>query len=93
MSGSDIAVLDTVTTVDEAVAAMAAYALEWPPSSADGLRVAIGTSEMSGAVVERGADRRTARRTRHSREAPVHYTIGPSVGAHTGPGTSGLFVF
>jgi hypothetical protein len=26
-------------------------------------------------------------------EEPVHYTIGPSVGAHTGPGTSGLFVF
>ena len=23
----------------------------------------------------------------------VHYRIGPSVGAHTGPGTFGLFVF
>jgi fatty acid-binding protein DegV len=23
----------------------------------------------------------------------VHYRIGPSIGAHTGPGTFGLFVF
>lgn len=53
--------------------AIAEYALSWTPSAPAGLRVAIGTSDISSALVQ--------------------YTIGPSVGAQTGPGTSGLFVF
>ena len=92
MAGSDIAVLDTVTTVDAAVTAMADYALGWTPSSPDGLRVAIGTSDVSSGVV---AAALTEALSGHSAlaEAPVQYTIGRSVGAHTGPGTAGLFVF
>ena len=92
MAGSDIAVLDTVTTVDAAVTAMADYALGWTPSSPDGLRVAIGTSDVSSGVV---AAALTEALSGHSAlaEAPVQYKIGPSVGAHTGPGTAGLFVF
>lgn len=92
MAGSDIAVLDTVTTVDAAVTAMADYALGWTPSSPDGLRVAIGTSDVSSGVVS-AALTDALRGHPALAEPPVQYTIGPSVGAHTGPGTSGLFAF
>jgi len=71
---------------------MADYALGWTPSSPDGLRVAIGTSDVLSGVVSAAL---TEALSGHSAlaEAPVQYTIGPSVGAHTGPGTAGLFVF
>ncbi|MFT4865660.1 MAG: DegV family protein with EDD domain [Ilumatobacter sp.] len=92
MTGGDLAVLATVQTVEAAVAAMTEYALGWTPSAPAGLRVAIGTSDMASALVS--ADLADALRGRPAlAEEPVHYTIGPSVGAHTGPGTSGLFVF
>jgi fatty acid-binding protein DegV len=92
MSGGDLAVLDTVQTVEAAVAAMTEYALSWTPSSPAGLRVAIGTSDISSASVS--ADLTDALRGHPAlAEELVQYTIGPSVGAHTGPGTSGLFVF
>lgn len=92
MSAGDLAVLDTVTTVEAAVVAMTEYALGWTPSSPHGLRVAIGTSDISSAAVS--ADLTDALRGHQAlAEAPVQYTIGPSVGAHTGPGTAGLFVF
>jgi DegV family protein with EDD domain len=92
MSGGDLAVLGTVTTVEAAVAAMTQYALSWTPSSPAGLRVAIGTSDISSESVS--ADLTDALRGHPAlAEALVQYTIGPSVGAHTGPGTSGLFVF
>ncbi len=92
MAGSDIAVLDTVTTVDAAVSAMADYALGWTPSSPDGLRVAIGTSDVSSGVVSAALTDALRGHTALA-EPPVQYTIGPSIGAHTGPGTAGLFVF
>lgn len=92
MQGSAIAVLDTVNTIEAAVAAMTAYALGWTPMSAAGLRIAIGTSDAgSGAVSTALTD------ALHDHpalaEPVVQYTIGPSIGAHTGPGTAGLFVF
>lgn len=92
MTGSDIAVLDTVTTVAAAVTAMTEYVLGWPPSSPDGLRVAIGTSDASSHAVSAAL---TDALSGHPAlaEEPVQYAIGPSVGAHTGPGTAGLFVF
>lgn len=92
MSGGNLAVLGTVATVEAAVAAMTEYALGWTPSSPDGLRVAIGTSDVTSASVS--ADLTEALQGHPAlAEEPVQYTIGPSVGAHTGPGTSGLFVF
>jgi len=92
MSGGALAVLDTVTSVEAAVGAMTEYALGWTPSSPAGLRVAIGTSDITSASVS--AELTDALRGHPAlAEAPVQYAIGPSVGAHTGPGTSGLFVF
>lgn len=92
MSGSDIAVLDTVTTIDAAVSVMARYALDWPASSAEGVRVAIGTSDDSSSLIGAALDD-ALRGHPLLAEPPVHYRIGPSIGAHTGPGTAGLFVF
>ncbi len=91
MSGGELDVLATVDDVDAAVDAMVVDTLAWTPSADDGLRVAIGTSDAtSRPVAESLTDRLTG--------APgvvevVQYRIGPSVGAHTGPGTAGLFVF
>lgn len=91
MHGGQIAVLDTVTTIDAAVAAMTNYALGWEPSSPDGLRIAVGTSDMSSGAIT--ADLTDALRGEPTIAEIVQYTIGPTVGAHTGPGTAGLFVF
>lgn len=91
MTGSDMSVLTTVTDLDAAVEAMVDDALAWPPSNENGLRIAVGTSDASSRPM---AESLTERLTGHELVAElVQYRIGPSVGAHTGPGTSGLFVF
>ncbi len=95
MSGGDLVVLDTVRDLDAAVDAMVADALAWPARSPappiDGLRIAIGTSDESSRPVSTAL---TDRLTGHPAVAEVvQYRIGPSVGAHTGPGTAGLFCF
>lgn len=95
MSGGELVVLDTVTDLDAAVDAMVADTLAWPERSPsppiDGLRVAIGTSDESSRAVSEAL---TDRLTGHADVADVvQYRIGPSVGAHTGPGTAGLFCF
>ena len=91
MTGPDLSVLATVTDLDAAVRAMVDDALGRTPSSPDGLRIAVGTSDGSSAPMS------TALTEAFTGEATVaevvQYRIGPSVGAHTGPGTSGLFVF
>ena len=91
MTGSDLSVLTTVGDLGAAVEAMVADALAWPPSSDDGLRIAVGTSDASS---RRMSVAITDALEGHPGVADVvQYRIGPSVGAHTGPGTSGLFVF
>ncbi|MGB3737049.1 MAG: DegV family protein [Ilumatobacter sp.] len=91
MTGSDFSVLTTVTDLDAAVGAMVDDALAWTPSGRDGLKVAIGTSDASSAPMSAAL---TQALTGEASIAEVlQYRIGPSVGAHTGPGTSGLFVF
>lgn len=87
MAGGALDVLDRVSTVEDTIDVMSTYAT----SHGSGVTVAIGTSdEPSRSLADRleasldgldGVDR------------IVHYRIGPSVGAHTGPGTFGLFVF
>jgi DegV family protein with EDD domain len=91
MSGGELTVLDTVKTINNAIAAMTDYALGWTPSNSDGLRIAIGTSDTTSRSI---GDRLTDMLTTHPAVGDiVQYRIGPSVGAHTGPGTAGLFVF
>ena len=91
MTGSDLFVLDTVTDLDAAVDVMVDDAVAWPPSQRDGLRVAVGMSDTSSAPMSDALDIALAGRPEVA--DVVRYRIGPSVGAHTGPGTSGLFVF
>ena len=91
MSGGDLEVLDRVTTIDDTVDVMSTYASSWRDREPGGITIAIGTADapsrplsdrLAGALSELpGVD------------GVVHYRIGPSVGAHTGPGTFGLFVF
>jgi DegV family protein with EDD domain len=91
MSGGEVEVLATVDTVHQAVVAMADYALGWTPSVSGGLRIAVGTSDETSVPVSRSL---TELLEHHSDVADVvQYRIGPTVGAHTGPGTAGLFVF
>lgn len=93
MSGSDVSVIATVTNVEAAVEAMVDYAASWTPSSPHGHRLAIGTSDVASKLVGDALDTGLRLRVASLAEPPVHYRIGPSVGAHTGPGTAGLFVF
>lgn len=87
MADGRLEVLDRVTTVDDTIDVMSTYATSCGP----GTTVAIGTSDPSS---RRLADRlERALRGLDGIDDVIHYRIGPSVGAHTGPGTFGLFVF
>ena len=91
MTGAEMSVLTTVVDLDAAVDAMVEDALAWTPSLAGGLRIAIGTSDTSSEPM--AAALTTALAGQASVAEVLQYRIGASVGAHTGPGTSGLFVF
>jgi len=85
--GGSPAVLSRVRTIGAAVVTMADYAL----GHAERINVALGTSDpTSRPVVEALQD---ALEAADQVVDIVHYRIGPSVGAHTGPGTASLFVF
>ena len=87
MSGGEVEVLDRVSTVEDTIDVMSTYAAGW----GDGITVAIGTSDESSITL---AERlQAALSDLGGVDEIVHYRIGPSVGAHTGPGTFGLFVF
>ena len=91
MTASEFSVLATVSDLDAAVQAMVDDAVAWPAFGDRGLKIAIGTSDATSRPM---ATALTAALTGHDAVAEVvQYRIGPSVGAHTGPGTAGLFVF
>ena len=73
--------------VDEAAAVMADYAV----LAGDRLRVAIGIADAGAAPLWRALEQRLASAP-EVREV-VRYRVGPSVGAHTGPGTAGAFFY
>ena len=73
--------------MEDTIDVMSTYASAW----GDSVTVAIGTSEASSIDL---ADRLGAAVSGLANvDEVVPYRIGPSVGAHTGPGTFGLFVF
>lgn len=83
----EVRVLERVASVVDAVNAMATVALNW----GDELNIAIGTADMAGAPLSEAlADAVGA--AANVLEV-VHYRIGPSVGAHTGPGSAGCFMY
>jgi DegV family protein with EDD domain len=83
----EVKVLARAATVDEAVEEMAQHALAWGTD----LNVAIGIADTMGKPLSEALE---ARMKHHPnvREV-VHYRVGPSVGAHTGPGTAGAFFY
>jgi fatty acid-binding protein DegV len=83
----EVTIVDRVATAADAVNSMSALAVRW----GDRLRVAVGTADfaatplsdaLAAAVGEAG-----------SVAEVIRYRIGPSVGAYTGPGTVGCFMF
>jgi fatty acid kinase fatty acid binding subunit len=87
MADGKLDVLDRVTTVDDTIDVMSTYATSWGA----GTTVAIGTSDRSSRRLSERLER--ALSGLDGIDDVIHYRIGPSVGAHTGPGTFGLFVF
>jgi DegV family protein with EDD domain len=87
MSNGQLEILDRVTTVEDAIDVMSTYASGW----GDSVTVAIGTSDAASRDLAERLGRTLSGVT--GIDEVVTYRIGPSVGAHTGPGTFGLFVF
>lgn len=87
MKGGQVEVVARVPNVVEAVNAMATYAI----GCGDRLRVAVGHSDWETAPL---ADALEASVGEAANVLDVvRYRVGPSVGAHTGPGTAGCFMF
>lgn len=72
---------------DAAAATMAEFALGWGTN----LRVAIAVADPAASPIRSAMEARL-RTADHVHEL-VHYTVGPSVAAHTGADTAGLFVY
>jgi DegV family protein with EDD domain len=82
-----VQVIDRVTTMFDAADVMARTAAAWGQR----LRVAIGVADQRARLL---GDALQCSVTGHPAvEEVVRYRIGPSVGAHTGPGTAGCFMF
>jgi fatty acid-binding protein DegV len=83
--------LDRVSTVQDTIDVMSAYARSWADREPAGITVAIGTADAPSRPL--GERLESAVRDLPGVDDVIHYRVGPSVGAHTGPGTFGLFVF
>jgi DegV family protein with EDD domain len=79
--------LARVATVDDAVVAMAAHAVAW----GDRLRVAVGIADREALGLAKALEDRICESS--NIVEVLQYRVGPSVGAHTGPGTAGCFMF
>ncbi len=85
--GSRLDVVGRATDLDEAAALMADFAT----AAGQDLRVAVGIADRSSEPLRLALE---ARLEGHpSVKERVRYRVGPSVGAHTGPGTVGAFFY
>ncbi|MEO7555045.1 MAG: DegV family protein, partial [Acidimicrobiales bacterium] len=80
-------VIATVGGVEEAADAMAAHVL----AGGTGLRVGVAVADEATASIAEALERRLAGRPEIA--DVVRYRVGPSVGVHTGPGTSGAMFY
>lgn len=89
MAGGQMQVVGQAGDVDEAARIMAEHVLTAAQRSP--LRVGLGVADASAAPLWRALEDRLDG-ARGVKEI-VRYRIGPSVGAHTGPGTAGAFFY
>jgi DegV family protein with EDD domain len=87
LSGGAMQTLADVTNFEEAAAAMAAFVR----ASGTGLRVGIGVADAAAAALGQSVEDQLSD-VPEVREL-VRYRCGPSVGAHTGPGTVGAMYY
>ena len=85
--GGEMKVVGQASDVDEAADAMAGYAL----AAGASLRIGLGVADAAAAPLWQALEA-LLRGAPQVREV-VRYRIGPSVGAHTGPGTAGAFFY
>lgn len=83
----EIRAVATADDVDQAVQAMARYVT----SAGQSLNVAVGTADREAAELSASLEAALADDPRV--QEVIRYRIGPSVGAHTGPGTAGAFFY
>lgn len=82
-----VEVLERVDTVVDAVNCMSAIAVRWD----ERLNVAVGLADWETAPIAHALAHAVGEAA--SVNEVITYRIGPSVGAHTGPGTAGCFMF
>lgn len=87
LRGGAVEVIERVATPLDAVNAMAAYAIGW----GERLRIAVGHSDRETEVIADAIEAAIGEAA--SVIDVVRYRVGPSIGAHTGPGTAGCFMF
>jgi DegV family protein with EDD domain len=87
LEGGEMRVLSTATTVGEAVAAMGDYVRQW----ARGRRLRVGVGDAEAPELADGLEQHIVKHTQVGEL--VRYEVGPSVGAHTGPGTVGAVFY
>ena len=75
------------TTLDDACEQMAAYVL----GLGEGLRVGLSIADRAAAPMWEALEARLA--GHHQVRELVRYRVGPSIGAHTGPGTAGAIAY
>ncbi len=85
--GGEIKAVGRATDVDEAATVMADYVT----LAGESLKVAVGIADKAAAPFWTALEARLA--GAEQVKAMVRYRIGPSVGAHTGPGTAGAFFY
>jgi DegV family protein with EDD domain len=82
-----IAPIARAATIEEATEAMAAYVL----ALGDGLRVGLSIADTAAAPLWEALEARLT--GDHRIREIVRYRVGPSVGAHSGPGTAGACAY
>jgi len=87
LSGGKVVPVGQATTLDEACDQMAAVVL----GLGEGLRVGISVADRSAAPLWEALEGRL--RGRPQVREVVRYRVGPSVGAHSGPGTAGAVAY
>jgi DegV family protein with EDD domain len=87
MRDGALAVIGHAHSTGSAADRMADYAVAW----GTGLKAAVGLADRGAAEVTRLLEERLTAAPEVSEV--VRYRVGPSVGAHTGPGTAGAFFF